>query len=572
MKTSILRHVAPTFLALGLVVFLGGGCGKQGPASGAAFKSSEHAVPEPAQTNSFQEVAAYLDPGGSFYLYLDTEQWLRGLSGKIEDLRSVFTSLPNMKPEDRVNVGKLLDVVYGLVKASGIEEISGVGASGILVEPGMYRNRFILHHYPGRNQGLLWTMFGKEPHALSGIDFLPPTTALASFSDVDVPMFWKALKDQVQQANLPELSKGLAQVSGNLEKQFGLTLDQLLATFGGQVGFVLTLDDDKLVTLPGPRGGRIEFPQPALALVFKVTDDTIFKRLAPLLEKNPQVIKTDEGDLHMRSLPLPFPFPVKPTVAYSGEYLFLASSDKLVQNMVALKQGKGPNLKDNEEFAKISKGIPLQGNSFTYVSPEVSRTVAHLIDSAAFAQAQSGKSDGGAEMLRRLMGDGQESFAFSVASNTRDGWVIMGHSSQHPALAFLGPTLIAPTAIIAGMALPAMAKAKQKAQTISCVNNLKQIGLAARMYANQHGDVYPKDFVSMKDELSSPRILVCPADKSKTPATSWATFNEADASYVIVTPGAKATDPQTVFARCPIHGNVCLVDGSVQQGQRVRGR
>ena len=54
-------------------------------------------------------------------------------------------------------------------------------------------------------------------------------------------------------------------------------------------------------------------------------------------------------------------------------------------------------------------------------------------------------------------------------------------------------------AIIAGMALPALAKAKSKAQSISCVNNLKQLGLAARIYANDHNDVYPPDIPSMKE-------------------------------------------------------------------------
>jgi hypothetical protein len=36
---------------------------------------------------------------------------------------------------------------------------------------------------------------------------------MASFSDVDLAMFWKTLQAQVEQANLPELSKGLEQFS-----------------------------------------------------------------------------------------------------------------------------------------------------------------------------------------------------------------------------------------------------------------------------------------------------------------------------------------------------------------------
>ncbi len=45
--------------------------------------------------------------------------------------------------------------------------------------------------------------------------------------------------------------------------------------------------------------------------------------------------------------------------------------------------------------------------------------------------------------------------------------------------------------LFAAMLLPALAKAKQKAQTLQCMNNLKQITLAAHMYADSHGDKFP---------------------------------------------------------------------------------
>ena len=52
--------------------------------------------------------------------------------------------------------------------------------------------------------------------------------------------------------------------------------------------------------------------------------------------------------------------------------------------------------------------------------------------------------------------------------------------------------VIAIIAILAAMLLPALAAAKKKAQKISCTNNLKQDGLAFRIWEGDNGDRYPQ--------------------------------------------------------------------------------
>ena len=89
--------------------------------------------------------------------------------------------------------------------------------------------------------------------------------------------------------------------------------------------------------------------------------------------------------------------------------------------------------------------------------------------------------------------------------------------------------VIAIIAILAAMLLPALAKARQKARSISCVNNLKQIVLSMGMYQQDYGDTVGlckyqssqwMDLMKSNGYMTSttPAEGVCPG---RPPATRW---------------------------------------------------
>jgi prepilin-type processing-associated H-X9-DG protein len=148
---------------------------------------------------------------------------------------------------------------------------------------------------------------------------------------------------------------------------------------------------------------------------------------------------------------------------------------------------------------------------------------------------------------------------------------------------------------------------------IRCVLNLKQVGLAFAMWADDHNNLYPmraltnanggllfadetngfRYFQVMSNELSTPKILVCPADTRIAVTDFGADFNGASISYFLgldadatrptaflsgdrnITNGQKplkgmleVRTNQNIGWTKEIHGeagNVGLVDGSVQQ-------
>jgi len=111
----------------------------------------------------------------------------------------------------------------------------------------------------------------------------------------------------------------------------------------------------------------------------------------------------------------------------------------------------------------------------------------------------------------------------------------------------------------------AAAKARFRAERIQCVSNMKQIGLAVRIWTGDNNNRLPPNFIVMTNELSTWKVLKCPGDENRA-VTSWADVAAGSFSYQYEGDGlTDDDDPRTVIAECPIHHNVALLDGSVQQ-------
>lgn len=586
MKTSLL---APTILGLGLFL---SGCGKSTTPQNASTTPAAGAI-KSARPTSFQEVTSQLDPGGSVYGYLATDQWLAGLSTNIASVQQLVLSFPEVSADDRQNIEKVFTLLTKGVAQSGVENLTGVGVSGIQITPELHRTKIILHHKNGAGDGLFWNLFGSAPHALNGLDLLTTNAAIAGFGDIDLRALWSAIESGLGQADIPELSDGLKKWPAEFEKNTKISWTKLLDSLGGEVGFVLTLDRAKKIGLPFGEEG-IELPDPGLMLAIKVNDDLIFNRISAELKKNEMVEITDEPDLKMYAMPIPLPLPteLKITVASSGGYLFVASSPKLVRDALAVRSGKLPGLRQSAEAQALLKYLPTEGNQFSYISRHFAETVVSVQEKVLKDNNEISSQQ--MELLNRFFFKKEPKYGMSIGTHTATGWQMVTVGTQDSATALVAAPAVGVTAIGAAMILPALAKAKAKAQSISCVNNMKQVGLALRVWATDQSGNFPfnvstnssgslewcdrgedgydrntyRHFQVLAKELNTPKILVCPGDTDKHAAANFAELQPENVSYRLRTgTNVTETNPQEIVLSCPVHHHTTYADGSVKQGK-----
>jgi hypothetical protein len=375
---------------------------------------------------SYQRVAANLDPDGVIYLYWNAEKALGELDKKLESVRDTAISDPTLSQDEKNRLQKDFDLGIRLILHSGLQGVKAFGMSSREIEPGVFINK--TYTYLPDRSGFFWDTFAKAPHDFSITRMLPENTQGFAFFDFNLAVLWGAVSKELAASEVPEVAKWQQRFSQQQQAFTGLSLDDLLNSLGDQVGIIVTLNPKTTVKIP-LGNEEYEMSEPAAALVWKVRNDKLFDRLDALFAMNRKVDKIDQPNLRMRVLQgveeLPY---LTPTLARYGDYLILASSEKLVRGMADADSGKTLGIRASSDFNRLAAGLPEKGNSMAYLAKDLQKVLGEL--QMKFSQMRASGNPLLEAMSAKFSGLSVDAASYTVGGATDDGWFTAGKTTK----------------------------------------------------------------------------------------------------------------------------------------------
>ncbi len=124
-----------------------------------------------------------------------------------------------------------------------------------------------------------------------------------------------------------------------------------------------------------------------------------------------------------------------------------------------------------------------------------------------------------------------------------------------------------PAAAAGALAFPAPTHGASYESRISCQcqDQLRQLGLASRVFAIDNADHLPTEWSQVAESLDSPATLVCPSEALTVIPTNFAALDPLAVSYLLDAPGTSDAVVQQ-YAHCRVHGHLLNTDGTVVAG------
>ena len=479
---------------------------------------STHAKTEKTEKEIFDIVSAKLDKGGPYYTIQNNKYFYLYLENSMDGLKQTFASIPQNNSFGPIPPGQIINTLKSILNNSGIKNIRARGTSSVKIAPekedSLFHNKDFFYYGDTTPTGLFWTLFPDKNRKLTDLNRLPANTLYAFATDIYPDRTWQAIKGVLIQQPLPPLKMVPAIAEGQFLQKFKVQLPVVLKSLSGKWFCVAC----PTKTAKGQNGITIMLEAPA-------QDQSVFKLLKESLATVPAAV-VGKDKISFKPSPKR-PEWLNPEFYLKDKKICFVSSPTILKEVQSVGKGQNGLIKTAEFKPYLSK-MPTEGLAFVYCSPDLSLHISNMLkDNIPFKRIQKFS-------IYKLFAS-INAAQFTITHRLQDG-IMTESNSPNTIVSTDSLAPVAITAVMAGMLLPALNQAREKARRISCASNLKQIGLAMKQYAMDHKDYFPKadncagfNELIKNDYLTDGNVYKCPSSKI---LKANGQLTEANSSYI----------------------------------------
>jgi len=355
------------------------------------------------------------------------------------------------------------------------------------------------------------------PHAKrDGIRFVPENASACGVVAVSVLEMWRELMAAISRLDgraYGEIAEGLAK----LDQELRLNLEtDLLGPLGGEItayyafptelGVIISVQDP--VRLAGGIRTLLELGATEMAPRWR-------RKLAKVLTLDHRGTAVHYAPVRVEDVTL------WPSYAMQDNWLVLGLNPQTVKKVLNRMADGGSSILENQDFRLVAGNLPAEAGVIRYVDLRTVVRLAYEFLTVAFQLAADER--GMREMSRNLGIDwGKLPPAETVCRHLTGAGDALTTDKEGISLQSYAPVdvplgAVGATGFMAGLALPAVQRARGEARRTACKSNLKQFGLAILMYTTDFDERMPPKLEDLfPDYVTAKQLFMCPSDHRPT--------------------------------------------------------
>jgi prepilin-type processing-associated H-X9-DG protein len=377
---------------------------------------------------------------------------------------------------------------------------------------------------PAPRQGLL-AGFDAKPVSDEALRVIPAGATLAGVTRLDLAGLFDGIRNAIPQLDA-KAGRDVEKAIGQVNALLGMDLRQdVLAALGDEWSYFIAPE----VTGRGPLGVVVvnRLKDPAKAQEASDNIKGLVNSAIKAANKEPNVNiafkQTKVGDLTVHYLAVPF---VTPSWAIQGGNLYMGLYPQLVAQAASHSAAGGKSILDNAGFVALRKRLGDQkAVSLQFYDLPKSAATSYQVWMMLSSFAKFGDVigvDTPALLLPPLGTLTQHlGVAGSVSWVDEAGWHFRAVSPFPGSVTMTSETAglmdVQSSALMMSILLPALNKSREQANRIKSASNLRQIGLAVQIYANEHKGKFPDEISQTLDEDITAAVFVNPRSNTSLP-------------------------------------------------------